>query len=495
MEYKQSMSSSVSVQNVVNDQMENQTIVPLHPSQTQQSNIEAEQALLGALLLNNETFEQVSDFLKPNHFADATHGKIFEAIQYLLDHNKIADPITLKDYFKDDQELKSVGGAKYLIDLADSVISIMNAKDYGKIIYDLYLRRQLISIAQEMIQDARDFNFETSAITYIETAEQKLYDIATKGQNQTIIPLNQALSDAISKAEKAFKRETSVIGVTTGFRDIDRFLGGMHNSDLIVLAGRPSMGKTSLATNIAFQAARLFAKEKKEGANVAFFSLEMSGEQLATRILSSETKIPSDRIRKGDIRSKDFESFVNVNRNLQNIGLYIDDSPGLNVTSLRRRAKRLKRKYNIGLIVIDYLQLLEPPMRRNVDNRTQEVSEITRSLKALAKELDVPVLALSQLSRAVEQREDKRPQLSDLRESGAIEQDADVVLFVYREEYYEARKEPPPGTEKYEKWQKRMTEIYNKAEVIVAKQRNGPVGAVKLFFDSRFTNFGTLDTR
>ncbi|MCX7337984.1 MAG: replicative DNA helicase [Alphaproteobacteria bacterium] len=458
-------------------------------------NLEAEQALLGALLLNNAVLEHVSDFLRTEHFANPIHSRIYDAILRLVDKGHIADPITLKDFLIKDDFLEPVGGVKYLIDLANGVVSVISVADYGRLIHDLYLRRQLIQIGQEIVQDAKKHEIDQSATSHIEEAEKKLYDLATKGQATSgPISFREALTQAITTAEIAYKRDSRIVGVTTGFIDLDKWLGGLHPSDLLILAGRPSMGKTALATNLAFNAAKYYAEHGVDGANVAFFSLEMSAEQLATRILSSESGISSDKIRRGEIRADDFPKFVEVSRQINSIGLFIDDTPALTITSLRNRARRLKRQHNIGLIVIDYLQLLEAGgNRRGGDsNRVQEISEITRALKGLAKELSVPVLALSQLSRAVEQRDDKRPQLSDLRESGSIEQDADVVMFVFREEYYESRKEPPEGTEKYQEWQKRMSSIYNQAEVIISKQRHGPVGTIKLFFDGKLTRFGNL---
>ena len=457
-------------------------------------NIEAEQALLGALLLNNNSLEQVSDFLQPLHFADATHGKIFEAIHRLVERGQVADPITLKDYFDKDQGLKHVGGAQYLIDLANSVVSIISTFDYGNLIHDLFLRRQLINIGEEVVLEARKHELDVTATTQIEQAEKKLFDLATNGNTSGgFKSLTSALTESIHMAETAYKRDSQVVGVTTGLTDLDKWLGGLHPSDLLILAGRPSMGKTALATNIAFNAAYAAIQEKNGGgAPVAFFSLEMSSEQLATRILASESGVSSDKIRRGEIKADDFPLFVDVSRRLTSIPLFIDDTPAITVTTLRNRARRLQRQEGLGLIVIDYLQLLESSAKKGKDNRVQEISDITRSLKALAKELNVPVIALSQLSRAVEQREDKRPQLSDLRESGSIEQDADVVMFVFREEYYEKRKEPKEGTDKHMEWQLNMSSIYNQAEVIIAKQRHGPVGAIKLFFDGAITKFGNL---
>ena len=477
-------------------------ILPLSPSLTQSPtsellplhNLEAEQALLGALLLNNDAFEHVSDFLRAEHFSHPVHVRIFENIQRLIHRGQIADPITLKDIMAQDEPLKAAGGPGYLVDLAASVMSIVSTADYGRLIYDLYLRRQLISISHDVVQEVRNFDLDQTASQHIENTEKKLYDLAMKGQaGNGAVAFNQALIKAVETAEIAFKRDSHVVGVTSGLIDLDKALGGLHPSDLLILAGRPSMGKTALATNIAFNAALSHLNNQREGAPVAFFSLEMSAEQLATRILASEAKISSDRIRRGEISSQDFPLFVEISRQIHNIPLFIDDTPSLNIMSLRNRARRLQRQHNIGLIVIDYLQLLEGSQRRNGDNRVQEISEITRALKGLAKELNVPVLALSQLSRAVEQRDDKRPQLADLRESGSIEQDADVVMFVFREEYYESRKQPPEGTEKYAEWQHRMAAVYNKAEIILAKQRHGPVGTIKMFFDGKLTRFGNLE--
>ncbi len=483
--------------------MTNVTIMPLtNPSakalasvlDTPLHNLEAEQALLGALLLNNNALEHVSDFLRSEHFANPIHARIYEGIERLINRGQVADPITLKDIINQDENLIAAGGQGYLVDLAASVVSIISAADYGRLIYDLYLRRQLVDISHDVVQEVRNFELDQTASQHIENTEKKLYDLATKGQaSQGAISFREALTQAIQSAEIAYKRDSHVVGVTSGFLDMDKWLGGLHPSDLLILAGRPSMGKTALATNIAFNAASAYANNPREGAAVAFFSLEMSAEQLATRILSSESKISSDKIRRGEISNHDFPLFVEISRQIHNVPLFIDDTPSLNIMALRNRARRLKRQHNIGLIVIDYLQLLEGSQRRNGDNRVQEISEITRALKGLAKELNVPVLALSQLSRAVEQRDDKRPQLADLRESGSIEQDADVVMFVFREEYYEARKQPPEGTDKYAEWQNRMAAVYNKAEVIIAKQRHGPVGTLKLFFDGKLTRFGNLE--
>lgn len=452
--------------------------------------VDAEQALLGALLHNNLVYERVAEFLRPEHFATAVHGKIFQALGTLINRGQVADPITLRDYFEKDASLQDVGGGQYLAELATNIVSIINSEDYARKIYDLYLRRQLIDIGEEVVNTAHTFNLETTASNQIEIAEKKLFDLATSGhQERGIQTFTSALTAAIKTAEIAYKRDSHIVGVTSGLVDIDKRLGGLHPSDLLILAGRPSMGKTALATNIAFNAAKA-QLQKREGAHVAFFSLEMSAEQLANRLLGQESGVSSDKIRRGEISQNDFPKFVEVSRELSQLPLYIDDTPALSVPAIRTRARRLQRQEGLGLIVIDYLQLIgSPGGGKGNENRVQELSEITRGLKALAKELNVPVIALSQLSRAVEQRDDKRPQLSDLRESGSIEQDADVVMFVYREEYYEARKEPTPGTDKYREWDVHMTQIRNLAEVIIAKQRHGPVGTVKLHFEGALTKF------
>lgn len=471
------------------------TVVELHPKELPVlHNIEAEQSLLGALLLNNSSFENIADFLRPEHFADRVHGDIFRAIGQFIERGQVADPITLKDYFNAHDDLKTLGGAKYLFDMAANVVSIISVADYGHLIHDLYLKRELVNIGEEIVVDARKPTLEHNGMTQIEAAERQLYDLATRGSaSKGFTTFGDALTEAIQTAEVAFKRDSKVVGVTSGFADLDKWLGGLHPSDLLILAGRPSMGKTALATNLAFNAAAAFARNDKDGAPVAFFSLEMSSEQLASRILACEAGISSDRIRRGEINHDDFQKVVSTSRALCQTPLFIDDTPALSVTQIRNRARRLQRQHGLGLVIIDYLQLVDGGISgKRSDNRVQEISDVTRNLKALAKELDIPVIALSQLSRAVEQREDKRPQLSDLRESGSIEQDADVVMFIYREEYYESRKEPSPGTEKHMEWLQKMEKIQNKAEVIIAKQRHGPVGTVRLFFDGSLTRFGNL---
>lgn len=454
--------------------------------------VEAEQALLGALLHNNLAFERVAEFLRPEHFSDPTHGRIYEAISQLIMRNHIADPITLKEYFDRDNALAEVGGGQYLAELAASVVSIINTEDYGRKIHDFYLRRQLVDVGEGIVNDAHTYDLDVAATDQIEIAEKKLFDLASTGQKERgLETFSSALKQALVSAEVAYKRDSHVVGVTTGFKKVDECLGGFHPSDLIIVAGRPSMGKTALTTNFAFNAARA-ALEKNEGGAVAFFSLEMSAEQLANRILGQESGLSSDLIRRGDIGKSDFPKLVEVSNRLNSLPFYIDDTPGLSVPALRTRARRLKRQGGLGMIIIDYLQLLSSPGKRAAENRVLELSEITRNLKALAKELHVPVIACSQLSRSVEQRDDKRPQLADLRESGSIEQDADVVMFVYREEYYLSRKKPTGSDDKIAEWEKAMGSVANIAEVIIAKQRHGPIGTVQLHFEGRLTKFSDL---
>jgi replicative DNA helicase len=454
-------------------------------------NDEAEMALLGAILHNNRAYERVADFLRPDHFANRVHGRIFEAIGRLIDRGQIADPITLKQYFEADADLVEIGGYAYLDRLSRSVASIVNAQDYGRAVHDLHLRRQLIALGEDMVNDAYRNDLDSVATIQIETAEQRLYTLASTGEIEAgLREFSTALKASIDAANAAFRREGQLAGVPTGFTDLDKLLGGLHASDLVILAGRPSMGKTALATNIAFHAARTVEDlEANRNHIVAFFSLEMSAEQLATRILAEQTAIPSERIRRGELSNDDFERLVIVSQELERLPLYIDDTPALSIAALRTRARRLKRSPGLSMIVVDYLQLLHGSATSRNENRVQELSEITRGLKTVAKELNVPVLALSQLSRAVENRDDKRPQLSDLRESGSIEQDADVVMFVYRDEYYLARKEPREGTQEHVTWQEEMDKVHKLAEIIVAKQRHGPIGKVTLRFEGETTRF------
>jgi replicative DNA helicase len=477
-------------------------------------NIEAEQALLGAILVNNEAAHRVLGFLESQHLYEPVHGRIFEACQKLIERGQIATPVTLRTYFENDDALADVGGAQYLARLAGSAITIINAEDYGRTIYDLALRRQLIDLGEDVVNRAYDSDIDDAAIQQIEDAEQHLFRLAESGEQQGGPQAFQtSLRDAVLAAEAAHKRETQLTGVATSLNDLDELLGGLHRSDLIILAGRPAMGKSALATNIAVHAAMNYRGGRDEngdwktdnGAVVGFFSLEMSAEQLATRILSDQTEIPSYKMRRGQLSDDEFQKLVIANQRLEEIPLFIDDTPALSIAALRTRARRLKRQNNLGLIIIDYLQLVSPSGRQRNDGRVQEISEITRGLKALAKDLDVPILALSQLSRAVEQRDDNRPQLADLRESGTIEQDSDVVMFIYREEYYWSRTHPKPKRRRdeleedlnlrLEQWtHDYMTEgRAGEAEIIVGKHRHGPTDTVTVYFSNQFTRFGNLE--
>lgn len=456
-------------------------------------NTEAEQVLLANLINDNLAFEQISDFLRPEHFSDPIFGKIYKAITTLLERGQAVDAVTLRDYFARDQELTNIGGLDFLAQLASAVVSIGNTREYAKLIYELHLRRQLIHLGHTIVDGAQKADYDHPPTQQIEEAEQYLYDLTTTGSfDRNFIDFSKALAGSIETANRAYKRDSKIVGVTSGLSKLDLWLGGLHPSDLLIIAGRPSMGKTALMTNIAFNACKATLRERKEGAVTAFFSLEMSAEQLATRILSSESGVVSDKIRRGELTDEYFTKFYEVARDLSSLPLFIDDTPALTMSAIRTRARRLKRKENLGLIVIDYLQLIQGSTNRRSDNRVQEISDITRGLKALAKELNVPIIAASQLSRAVESRDDKRPQLADLRESGSIEQDADVVMFIYRQAYYEQRKEPERNTEKHREWQERVARINNIADLIIAKQRHGPVGTISLFFDTQLTKFRDL---
>ena len=449
------------------------------------ASLDAEQALLGALLSNNRVLEKVGDFLQPEHFTHPAHALIYETCQRLIERSQLANPVTVKPYVENDEALSDLGGARYLATLMSSVVTIINAADYARMIHDYYLRRQLIGLGTDMVNEAHDNDIEISANDLIEAGEQRLYDLATHGQYEGgLATFKSAIISALEMAEAAHRREGRLAGVTTGLVDLDRKLGGLHPSDLLILAGRPSMGKTALATNIAFNAARYCADDADEafkGKAVAFFSLEMSAEQLATRILAERVEVSSHRIRTGELSNEDFDRLLVQSNDLHRIPLHIDDTPALTVSAMRTRCRRLARTQGLALVVVDYLQLMSPGKVTQADNRVQEVSAITRGLKALAKELNVPVIALSQLSRAVEQREDKRPQLADLRESGSIEQDADVVMFVFREQYYLERAEPAQraeeGAEKYaERHQKWLERCVHQA--VHALQATGAVGPV-----------------
>jgi replicative DNA helicase len=473
------------------------------------SNLQAEQALLGALLANNKAYERVSEFLAPEHFADPLHGRIYEAIVRRTEAGQLADAVTLKAEFEHSGVLDEVGGTAYLAQLLSAMVGIINAGDYGRTIHDAWIRRQLIDVGETVVNHAFGADPELDGPKQIEAAEQCLFDLATHGATSGgFVTFERALTQAIQGAERAFRRSGHVSGLSTGLRDLDAKMGGMHPSDLLILAGRPGMGKTALATKIAFGAAQALVTEARRTdrdalpkGSVAVFSLEMSAEQLATRLLSEEARISGDRIRRGDIGQRDFDKFVQVSREIASLPIHIDDTPALTLSAMRTRCRRLKRTKGLSLVVVDYLQLMRPSAGTRPENRVLEISQITQGLKAIAKELAVPVLALSQLSRQVENREDKRPQLADLRESGTIEQDADAVMFVYRDEYYLAQRAPKQmafdSEDKFqdslEKWQRDMEAVHNKAELIVAKQRHGPTGALSLFFEAEFTRFADID--
>ncbi|PSC05702.1 replicative DNA helicase [Alsobacter soli] len=472
---------------------------PTPQYRTPPHNIEAEQALLGAILVNNEAYFRVSDFLEPIHFSEEVHRRIFELTASLIRSGKVATPITLKT-FLGDADLGGLTVSQYLARLAAEATTIINADDYGRTIYDLAMRRNLIVIGEDMVNLAYDAAVDEPPRKQIEEAERRLYELAESGRTEGGFQnFSHALRSAIDMAAEAFKRDRKLSGISTGISDLDRMMGGLQPSDLIILAGRPGMGKTSLATNIAFNVAKAYRGERQpdgamkrlEGGIVGFFSLEMSSDQLATRLIAEESGVASYKIRRGEISEGDFARVANAAREMERCPFYIDDTGGISIAQLTARARRLKRQKGLDLLVVDYLQLLSASAKKG-ENRVQELTEITTGLKALAKELVVPIIALSQLSRQVENRDDKRPQLSDLRESGSIEQDADVVLFVYREEYYLKNKEPKMGTEEHFKWQAEMEQIHGRAEVIIGKQRHGPTGTVPVHFDAEITRFSNL---
>ena len=472
--------------------------------QSQPHNIEAEQALLGALLVNNDSYDRIASIVNESHFYDPVHARIFEVASARIQKNALASPVTLKPFLEDEPGLAELGGPAYLVRLAGAAISLFAVKDYAQMVYDLAVRRNLIEIGQEISLKAADVTVDSEPKEQIVEAEQMLYQLGEQGQvDSGFQSFLKAVTDAVNVANAAYQRDGGLAGVATGLIDLDRKLGGLHPSDLLILAGRPSMGKTSLATNIAFNIAKAYRKGKKpdgsegavNGGVIGFYSLEMSAEQLAARILSEAAEVPSEQIRRGDMTEDEFRRFVEAAKALEACPLFIDDTPALPISQLAARARRLKRQHGLDVLIVDYLQLVRPASNRT-EGRVNEVSEITQGLKAIAKELNIPVIALSQLSRQVENREDKRPQLSDLRESGSIEQDADVVMFVFREEYYKEREKPGEhDVEAMMKWQEEMSRLHGKAEVIIGKQRHGPIGSVDLAFEGRFTRFSNLEKR
>ena len=455
------------------------------------SNIEAEQHLLGSVLVNNDIIDEIANIINSEKFYDPIHIKIYEVIENLNNKGMVANPITLKNYFEKNQGLDDVGGVEYLVRLTRFSSSVKQAMDYAKIVHENFVKRELIQISHQIKDDSINPEDDKSSDLIIEDAEKLLFELAERGSfSQSFMKFNLALDQSINMAEQAMKNDQGIVGVPTGLTELDEKLGGLHKSDLVIIAGRPSMGKTALATNIAYHAAKNI-QLKGLKSSVAFFSLEMSSEQLSTRILSEQSRIKSNDIRRGKATEEELGRYIETSRDIYDLPLYIDETPAITISTLSNRARRIKRLFGLNLIVVDYIQLMRTSSKRN-DGRVQEISEITQGLKALAKELSVPVLALSQLSRAVEQRDDKKPQLADLRESGSIEQDADVVLFVFREEYYEEKKQPKLGSIEHAEWQSKMSDIAGLAEILIGKQRHGPTGNIQVEFEGMYTKFKDL---
>mgnify|MGYP001325203329 CR=1 FL=1 len=468
--------------------MEKLKINPLSQEKKLPSNIEAEQALIGSILVNNDILDEVSNIISNKEFHDPLHSKIYILIENLHNKGMIANPITLKTSFENDDNLSEIGGAEYLVKLTRFSSSVKQAIDYAKIIHEKFVKRELVKISENLSDDAMNLSEERTGDNIIQDTEKMLFDLAERGTfQQSFLKFNQALDQTIEMATNAMKSDQGIVGIPTGLDDLDERLGGLHKSDLVIIAGRPSMGKTALATNIAYYAAKKIMDDNKKS-SIAFFSLEMSSEQLSTRILSEQSRIKSNDIRRGKVTEEEFNRLIETSRNIHQLPLYIDETPAITISTLSNRARRIKRLFGLDLIVVDYIQLMTTGSKR-YDGRVQEISEITQGLKALAKELGVPVLALSQLSRATEQRDDKRPQLSDLRESGSIEQDADVVMFVFREDYYLERKQPKLGTIEHAEWQSKMNEVLGSADIIIGKQRHGPTGNIKVEFEGIYTRF------
>lgn len=467
------------------------------------SNLEAEAAFLGAVLIDNRVIEELRTPLRPHHFFEPLHERIYEKILKAVDLNRTASPVTLRPQFEGDPALKELGGPSYLAKLTADGSGLLAPHEHAQQIYDLALLRELVSVGRGLVEGALDTSETVQPMDRIAEAEADLFKVAEGAESGSeASSFREASMVAIKMAEAAMNSGGGLSGKTTGLESLDRKIAGLHDSDLIILAGRPGMGKTSLATNIAFNCAEEHLRFQRDGgehnygAPTAFFSLEMSADQLATRILAEQAEISSEALRSGKMSRDDFQRLSFASQRLAELPLLIDDTPALTIAALRNRARRLKRRHDIGLIVVDYLQLLQGSGRAN-DNRVNEISEISRGLKTLAKELSVPVIALSQLSRAVEQREDKRPMLSDLRESGSIEQDADMVWFVYRDDYYLEAIKPdfptetstPDAVEKYRAWEEQFEQKKGKAAVNVAKQRHGSTGNVPLLFQAEYTKF------
>ena len=455
-------------------------------------NIEAEQAVIASILVSNDIYDEISSILDSQKFFDPIHVKLYETIETLISKGLLANPITLKNYFENNEGLKELGGQEYLIKITKFSTSVKQAIDYANIVQEMHVRRELIKISQSVLDEvSTNSDVGTSGETIIQNTEKSLFDLAERGHfNQSFMKFDSALKQTIDMAKSAYQNEEGLVGVPTGLTDLDSRLGGLHKQDLVIIAGRPSMGKTALATNIAFHAAKNIEK-KGSKSTIAFFSLEMSSEQLSTRILSEQSRIRSNDIRRGKVSEKEFEQFIETSKNISELPLYIDETPAITIAAISNRSRRIKRLFGLELIVVDYIQLMKSSGKKEY-NRVQEISEITQGLKALAKELNVPVLALSQLSRAVEHRDDKKPQLADLRESGSIEQDADIVMFVFRESYYLQNKEPTVGSIEHAEWQTKMNEISHLADIMISKQRHGPTGNVKVEFEAMYTKFKDL---
>ena len=476
--------------------MTKQTFKVVENSQKQMPcNIEAEQAVIGSILVSNDIYDEIFPIIDAQKFFDPIHVKIFETIENLINKGLLANPITLKNHFENNEGLKELGGQEYLIKITKFSTSIKQAVDYANIVQEMHVRRELIKISESVLDEASNATeISTSGEEMIQNAEKSLFDLAERGHfYQSFMKFDNALKQTIDMAKSAYQNEEGIVGVPTGLTELDSRLGGMHKQDLVIIAGRPSMGKTALATNIAFHAAKNIEKKGSKSA-VAFFSLEMSSEQLSTRILSEQSKIRSNDIRRGKVSEKEFDQFIETSKNISELPLYIDETPAISIAAISNRSRRIKRLFGLELIVVDYIQLMKSSGKKEY-NRVQEISEITQGLKALAKELNVPVLALSQLSRQVEQRDNKKPQLSDLRESGSIEQDADVVMFVYREAYYLENKEPTLGSVEHAEWQQKMDEISRIADIMIGKQRHGPTGNVKGEFEAMYTKFKDLESK
>jgi len=455
-------------------------------------NIEAEQAVIASILVSNDIYDEITSILDSQKFFDPIHVKLYETIETLISKGLLANPITLKNHFENNEGLKELGGQEYLIKITKFSTSVKQAIDYANIVQEMHVRRELIKISQSVLDEvSTNSDVGTSGETIIQNTEKSLFDLAERGHfNQSFMKFDSALKQTIDMAKSAYQSEEGLVGVPTGLTDLDSRLGGLHKQDLVIIAGRPSMGKTALATNIAFHAAKNIEK-KGSKSTIAFFSLEMSSEQLSTRILSEQSRIRSNDIRRGKVSEKEFEQFIETSKNISELPLYIDETPAITIAAISNRSRRIKRLYGLELIVVDYIQLMKSSGKKEY-NRVQEISEITQGLKALAKELNVPVLALSQLSRAVEHRDDKKPQLADLRESGSIEQDADIVMFVFRESYYLQNKEPTVGSIEHAEWQTKMNEISHLADIMISKQRHGPTGNVKVEFEAMYTKFKDL---